>query len=57
MLSLWGPVLVKMGYLFVIVHDLILYDARINFSIPKIFFLVIQLILYVVQIDFMHSSN
>ena len=34
------------GYnLFVIVHDLILYDARINFSIPKIVFLTMELIL------------
>ena len=32
-------------YLFVIVHDLILYDNRINFSIPKIVFLTMKLIL------------
>ena len=42
---LCGPVLVKMGYLFLIVHDLILYDARIDFSIPKIVFLTMELIL------------
>ena len=34
-----------MGYLFDIVHDLILFDARIDFSIPKIVFLTMELIL------------
>ena len=34
-----------MGYLFVIAHNLIMYDARINFSIPKIFFPTKELIL------------
>ena len=33
------------GYLFVIVHDLILYDAKISFSVPKIVFLTMELIL------------